>query len=115
MTVSTLDIDVSSWLARYESGDLEYDQTIVLFQHLINKGMYHHMADHYRKTARLMIDSGQCKTDTPSGSTVSEVQYGLQAEVDRLGTSRIDTYVKDELQSVVNILSEIPGLVKGDK
>ena len=115
MTVNALDIDIISWLRQYEAGRLEYDQTIELFQYLIDKGTYRHMAEHYRKTAHLLIDSGQCQIRAASKSSVLEVKYGLQAEVDRLGNSRIDTYVKDELKSVVNILSEIPDLVKGDK
>lgn len=44
----------------YENGDLDYDATIAMFQKLINNGMAWTLQGHYGRTARDLIESGEC-------------------------------------------------------
>ena len=42
----------------YESGDLEFTQTLELFSELIKNGMAWTLQGHYGRTASVLIDSG---------------------------------------------------------
>lgn len=47
-------------IIQYESGDLSEDQTVDLFQALIDSGLAWTLQGHYGRTARDLIDLGYC-------------------------------------------------------
>lgn len=49
--------DISAIIA-YEQGDLNEDQTIALFQELVDTGMAWRLQGHYGRTAYAMVDAG---------------------------------------------------------
>lgn len=52
-----------SQLIAFEDGELEYDETIELFQHLIDTGMAWKLQGFYGRTAKDLIDAGLCQID----------------------------------------------------
>lgn len=51
-------LDVMSGILDYEMGILEEEDTITLFQHLVDTGMAWQLQGHYGRTAQHMIDAG---------------------------------------------------------
>lgn len=49
----------------YESGELDEEQVIELFQELINSGLCWQLQGSYGRTAQALIDAGHC---TPKGA-----------------------------------------------
>jgi hypothetical protein len=47
-------------LTRYESGQLNEEETIVFFQHLIDVGLCWELQGHYGRTAQRMIEEELC-------------------------------------------------------
>ncbi len=48
-------------LIAFEDGELEYDETIELFQHLIDNGLAWKLQGFYGRTAQDLIDAGLCQ------------------------------------------------------
>jgi hypothetical protein len=52
--------DITSNIIAYEEGELDEDQTIELFQHLIDNGMAWTLQGGYGRAAMQMIEDGVC-------------------------------------------------------
>jgi len=52
------DIDLTTQIISYESGELDEQQEIKLFSHLIKNGMAWTLQGHYGRTAMAYIDAG---------------------------------------------------------
>ena len=44
----------------YENGELDEQETVELFQGLINSGLAWSLQGHYGRTAKALIDAGRC-------------------------------------------------------
>jgi hypothetical protein len=53
--------DVALLLLQYEMGEVDEDETITLFQYLIDTGMAWKMQGSYGRMAKRMIDAGLCE------------------------------------------------------
>ena len=51
-------MDIISSIIQYENGELDLDETIELFQELVNNGMAWSLQGHYGRTANMMIEEG---------------------------------------------------------
>lgn len=45
-------------IMRYESGEMDDDETVELFQRLVNSGLAWKLQGHYGRTAAALIDAG---------------------------------------------------------
>ncbi len=52
--------DVVGAITAFEQGDLDRDETIELFQYLIDSGTIHSLQGFYQRTAQALIDDGDC-------------------------------------------------------
>lgn len=48
----------------YEQGELDQDDTILMFQELIDSGMVWALQGHYGRTAAQLLDAGYCHRGT---------------------------------------------------
>lgn len=62
--------DVTGAIIDYEEGALTRDETIELFQHLINTGLAWRLQGSYGRAARNLIEAGLCST--PSGKVLRQ-------------------------------------------
>ena len=52
-------MNLTTTIIRYEDGDLTHDETVTLFQELLNTGMIDHLQGSYHRMARILIESGE--------------------------------------------------------
>lgn len=57
----TKQFDVVDFIMAYEGGDIDEDQIIEGFQHLISTGMIRNLQGSYQRTAQALIDAGYCE------------------------------------------------------
>ena len=51
-------MDVTDKIIAYESGDLDEQETLELFQHLLDTGIIHHLQGSYQRAAGSMLNAG---------------------------------------------------------
>ena len=51
-------------IIRYENGEMEHDEIVPFFQHLIDNGMAWSLQGHYGRTAVALIEMGECVEKT---------------------------------------------------
>lgn len=56
----TTNADMLTQIIAYEEGDLDEEQTVDLFQHLIDTGLAWTLQGHYGRTAASLIEAGYC-------------------------------------------------------
>ena len=61
-------------LMAYESGGLSADETVALFQRLIDSGEVWTLQGHYGRTATALIKEGHCTHNAPDRSAGGECQ-----------------------------------------
>lgn len=61
-------MDVTSMIIEYESGNLSDEDTIKLFQNLVDTGLAWRLQGHYGRTANAMIEAGLIRK--PKKSTI---------------------------------------------
>lgn len=61
MEARTADRDLTGQIMAYESGELDQEETLSLFQQLVNNGMAWTLQGHYGRTAARLIQTGQIK------------------------------------------------------
>jgi len=54
-------LDLTGQIIAYENGELDQEQTIELFQELINTGLAWQLQGHYGRTAKALIEDGECE------------------------------------------------------
>jgi hypothetical protein len=50
--------DVTGGIIAYETGELDHEEVVELFQHLVDTGLAWQLQGHYGRTARQLIDCG---------------------------------------------------------
>ena len=53
--------NLTEQIIQYESGELTDQQTVQLFQHLIDSGLIWSLQGHYGRTAEVLIADGFCQ------------------------------------------------------
>jgi hypothetical protein len=53
-------MELTADILAYEEGNLDHEDTVKLFQHLINTGLAWTLQGHYGRTAVALIEAGEC-------------------------------------------------------
>jgi hypothetical protein len=69
--MSELTYDITSGIIAYETGELDEEKTIELFQHLVDTNLAWQLQGHYGRTATALIEAGVV---TPKERKLKEVE-----------------------------------------
>lgn len=58
--LNVADPDLVNLIMSYEEGDMSEDDTVALFQNLIDSGLAWKLQGHYGRTAKRLIEWGYC-------------------------------------------------------
>lgn len=58
VTESSRPYDIIGAISRYECGNIQYDEMLILFQHLVNTGLAWKLQGHYGRTAATLLRCG---------------------------------------------------------
>lgn len=51
--------DLTADIIRYEDGELTHEETVILFQGLVDYGMLCHLQGSYHRMARILMERGE--------------------------------------------------------
>jgi hypothetical protein len=51
-------MNIASQIIAFENGDLDHDEVIDLFRHLLKTGLINHLQGTYQRTAEALIEEG---------------------------------------------------------
>lgn len=51
-------MDIATQIARYEAGELDHEEYIELFQHLLDTGVVWHLQGHYQRETQSLLNAG---------------------------------------------------------
>jgi len=52
-------MNLTADIIRYEDGELTHEETVALFQELLNTGMIDHLQGSYHRMARILLENGE--------------------------------------------------------
>ena len=52
-------MNITNDIIRYEDGELTHEETVALFQELLDTGMIDHLQGSYHRMARILLDAGE--------------------------------------------------------
>ena len=52
-------LNLTTDIIRFEDGDLTHEETVALFQELLDTGMIDHLQGSYHRMAQILIESGE--------------------------------------------------------
>ena len=74
--------DIANFVIEFEAGNLDDDQIIEGFQHLIDNGMAWTLQGAYGRMAKSLIDNGLCQRKQDRCFTCNQPRCGVWADID---------------------------------
>ncbi len=69
---------ITDGIVAFESGEATHEETVALFQRLLDTGTIHHLQGSYQRTMQALIDAGEV-TVTSDADPATGVEYGTQS------------------------------------
>lgn len=74
-TVTTRSVNIADGIVAFESGEATHEETVALFQRLLDTGTIHHLQGSYQRTMQALIDAGEV-TVTSDSDPATGIEYG---------------------------------------
>ena len=74
-TVTTRNVNIANGIVAFESGEATHEETVALFQRLLDTGTIHHLQGSYQRTMQALIDAGEV-TVTSDSDPATGIEYG---------------------------------------